>query len=261
MTNRGIHYTLVMEDEKMADLPVQGGQTRTWFALLQALGLVLLIILAEYSARHLVGPWLPTIGAWRVNDMLVSAVCYVSLVVLTAPQAKRHLSIFWQELGRIAAQARTPSSWVGVSLLVGTGWLTVADHWLWGRIDLPVWNAPSSTLTLFSQAGPLLRVISLLLVNGLLVPLAEERLWRGLIQPRMVTSMGFVPGLLLTALLFSLKHAIIDASFGRLLTLCAFGLVVGYIAARGSWKQSAFAHGAANTFATVILLFTMGGNV
>jgi membrane protease YdiL (CAAX protease family) len=48
------------------------------------------------------------------------------------------------------------------------------------------------------------------------VPLAEERLWRGLIQPRMVTRMGFVPGLLLTALLFSLKHAIIDASFGRM---------------------------------------------
>ena len=73
-----------------------------------------------------------------MNDLLVSAVCYVSLVVLTSPPAKRHLTVFWRELWEIAAQARALSSWVGVSLLVGTGWLTVVDHWMWGRIDLPI---------------------------------------------------------------------------------------------------------------------------
>ena len=123
------------------------------------------------------------------------------------------------------------------------------------------WGSPLSSIVLVPQAGQVLTVVSLLLVNGLLVPVCEERLWRGLIQPRLVAGLGFVPGLALTAVLFSLKHVIVDASLGRLLAIVGAGLVVGVIAARSSWKTSAVTHIATNTVATLLVLAGAGGTV
>jgi len=73
--------------------------------------------------------------------------------------------------------------------------------------------------------------------------------------------LGFVPGLVLTAVLFSLKHTIVDASLGRLLAIVGAGLVVGVIASRSSWKTSAVTHIATNTIATIITLAVAGGTV
>src|SRR5215211_2598293 len=126
---------------------------RKFLALLQASGLVLLIVIVEYGARRLLAPSLPTLGAWRVNDLVVSAMGYGFLVVLTAPEAERHLIPLCRSVCTIVAKARAPSVWVGMSLLLGVGWLTVVDHWLWGPIHLPVWEAPSNPITLFPQTG------------------------------------------------------------------------------------------------------------
>jgi membrane protease YdiL (CAAX protease family) len=98
----------------------------------------------------------------------------------------------------------------------------------------------------------MLEVVSLMLVNGLFVPIAEEYLWRGLVQARMIgiLSMPFAIGL--TAVLFSLKHAVVDASLGRFLTLVAFGVICGVVAQRNSWRGSAALHIVANTVVTIM---------
>jgi hypothetical protein len=100
----------------------------------------------------------------------------------------------------------------------------------------------------------------LLLVNGVVIPVVEEWLWRGLVQPRFVGALGLLPGLFLTAVLFSLKHVVVDASPMRLLALTAFGLVMGVLAWRQGWRASALAHAVTNTAATIVALVAAGGS-
>lgn len=92
--------------------------------------------------------------------------------------------------------------------------------------------------------------MSLVCVNCALIPVAEEWLWRGVVQPRFVRALGRSGGIAFAAVLFSLKHALVDASLGRLLNLTAFG-VVGVVASRTSWRASAVSHVALNSLFTV----------
>jgi uncharacterized protein len=97
----------------------------------------------------------------------------------------------------------------------------------------------------------ILKAISLILVNGLFVPVAEEFLWRGLVQVRLARILPRPVAIGLTAVLFSLKHVLVDASFGRFLALIAFGVICGIVAQRNSWKNSAALHIVINTLGTV----------
>jgi UDP-N-acetylmuramyl pentapeptide phosphotransferase/UDP-N-acetylglucosamine-1-phosphate transferase len=73
---------------------------------------------------------------------------------------------------------------------------------------------------------------------------------------------GVVPGLLVTAVLFSLKHAVVDASLGRLLALSVGGLALGVVAlrassnadGRGGWQTSTVSHAVANIATTSLAL-------
>jgi len=56
----------------------------------------------------------------------------------------------------------------------------------------------------------------------------------------------------LTAILFSLKHALVDASLGRFLALIAFGAICGVVAQRNGWRRSAALHMVANTILTIM---------
>jgi membrane protease YdiL (CAAX protease family) len=109
---------------------------------------------------------------------------------------------------------------------------------------------------LFGQAGAgdediaVATAIALLLVNGLIVPAAEEVAWRGVLQPAFVRRFGAVAGICVTAALFSLKHVVVDASLGRILTLFAFGVAVGVIRHRLGLSAAIGAHMGANLLAT-----------
>ncbi|MEA5624365.1 CPBP family intramembrane glutamic endopeptidase [Nostoc sp. UHCC 0251] len=218
-----------------------------------AIAWVTLIILAEYVARRFVAYWLPLLAAERVNDMLSIILCYVLLVWFTVPKAQRNVGRVSQVIHDILAQAKTWLPWVGTAvILLSINLLSPLDQWLWGKVQLPGWQSPSLDPPLFPQAAPVLIVTSMLLVNGIFVPIAEEWLWRGLIQPRLMKQLGFASGLLLTAVLFSLKHVIVDASLGRLLFLTFFGVVVGIIARRKGWESAALTHTLVNSISTVL---------
>ncbi len=85
-------------------------------ALLQALGLALVIVMVEYFARLCVAKWIPILGATRFNDMLISAVFYGLLVLMTVPRERLHFHVFRRTLREIAAYARTEWVWVGLAL-------------------------------------------------------------------------------------------------------------------------------------------------
>ena len=81
---------------------------------------------------------------------------------------------------------------------------------------------------------------------------ASRFLWRGLVQVRLARVLSIHPAIGLTAVLFSLKHALVDASLGRLLTLTSFGVICGIVAHRHGWRRSAALHIVVNTVLTAI---------
>jgi hypothetical protein len=82
------------------------------------------------------------------------------------------------------------------------------------------------------------RARSALYVNGELVPVAEEWLWRGVVQPRFCRAFGAGAGMAVTAVLFSVKRAIVDASLGRLLAMIAAVIVLGHAGCSSSSSTS-----------------------
>lgn len=98
-----------------------------------------------------------------------------------------------------------------------------------------------------------LKVVSVMSVNGLFIPIAEEFLWRGMVQPRLAHVVTTPITIGVTALLFSLKHVIVDASLGRLLTIVAFGYWYS-CSYRKSWHTSAAQHMFINTLSSITAL-------
>lgn len=228
-----------------------------------ALGLVVVVVAAEYLARRVLAPALPTLGAPTVNDMLSVGLAYAVLVAAVAAPGERSTAALARALQAVAAAAASWRPWVGAAAFLGA---VIAfaplDARFWGGITLPAFAAPRSSTLFLADGGATLAATSLLIVNGAVIPLAEERLWRGLIQPRLLAAWGVAAGLIGTALLFSLKHAIVDASLGRLLALTAGGLMLGLVAHRAGsaddpgtgWRAAAVAHLVGNVVATGLAL-------
>ena len=60
-----------------------------------------------------------------------------------------------------------------------------------------------------------------------------------------------------TAVLFSLKHVIVDGSMGRFLMVIAFGAILGFLAHRKTWHSAAALHMLVNSLST-ITIFAVG---
>jgi membrane protease YdiL (CAAX protease family) len=89
-------------------------------------------------------------------------------------------------------------------------------------------------------------------INGLWVPVFEELAWRGRLQSSLQHFHGAGWALAGGAILFSLKHAVVDASPGRLVTLLGVGLVLGFAYQRGGIRSAVVAHIVLNTCAGVL---------
>jgi len=140
-----------------------------------------------------------------------------------------------------------------VAGLLGLAAVAVAQ-----RLDAALFGsnaAAGAALVGAVEAAPWIALV-LLLGNGVVGPAAEERVWRGVAQTDLVGRWGVAAGVVVTAVLFSLKHAVIDASLGRLFTITALGLVWGGVRHRWGTGASTVAHVTTNTVATsqVILL-------
>jgi membrane protease YdiL (CAAX protease family) len=220
-----------------------------------ALVVVGLVIGGEYFFRHYVLFWLPIFGTLRVNDMLSLFLGYFLLSIGFG----LFMHVNWQhELADIVQSLREGLTswnftfWV-LALVLGVWALSMVDRRLWGNIELPMFVSSYRNSTVWlAKLAPILKVVSLISVNGLFVPIAEEFLWRGVVQVRLIRILPTPFAIGLTAVLFSLKHALVDASLGRLLALLAFGAICGVVAQRNSWRRSAALHMVVNTVVTII---------
>ncbi|MCA3088269.1 MAG: CPBP family intramembrane metalloprotease [Rhodocyclaceae bacterium] len=82
----------------------------------------------------------------------------------------------------------------------------------------------------------------LLAVNGVWYPVFEELAWRGWLQRSLNVTYGIGWSLAITSVLFTLKHALVDMSPGRLLTILGIGLCVGIAHRRGGLYSAITSH-------------------
>ncbi|MBP7149300.1 MAG: CPBP family intramembrane metalloprotease [Acidobacteria bacterium] len=226
-----------------------------------ALGLAGLVTAVEYFFRHYVLFWMPTLGTLRVNDMVALALAYSMLTVVAGTLA----GVDWRrELAGILHALRefttrwSSTRWI-LALMLSLVVLSVVDGWLWGDVRLPMWaSAYRNPRVWFAPAAFPLTALAMIAVNGLLVPICEEYLWRGLIQPGFRRVLPGAAAIAVTAILFSLKHVLVDASAARFLALVAFGGICGSVAARHGWKTSAALHLFVNTITTAVSLAVAG---
>ena len=222
-----------------------------------AAGVASVVLASEYVFRHCVLFWMPTVGSLRVNDMLALAMAYSLLTITFGSLAHADWRRELRDLGRALRDFMTRwtyTPWL-LGLMLGLVVLPPVDRWLWAGLRFPMWvSSHRNAVVWFPQAAPALEVLTLMTVNGILVPIAEEYLWRGLIQARLSRVLPGAVAIGVTAIFFSLKHVVVDASWGRFLTLVAFGGICGIVAQRHTWRSSAALHLVVNTTSTAVAL-------
>jgi len=220
-------------------------------------GIVLAVVATEYVFRHYVLFWMPTLGSLRVNDMVALGIAYSLLTIVFGSLARADWRKELRELGhalRDFATRWTYTPWL-LGLMICLVVLPAVDQWLWAGLRFPMWiSSFRNPAVWFAQAAAVLEVVARIGVNGILVPIAEEYLWRGMIQARLLRVLPAAAAIGTTAVFFSLKHVVVDASWGRFLTLVAFGSICGVLAWRHTWRTSAALHLIVNTAATGVAL-------
>ena len=220
-----------------------------------ALAVIGLVIGVEYFFRHYVLFWMPIFGTLLVNDMVSLFLGYLLLSVSVG----LFMHVDWKKeltgIGQALREGLTGwnfTFWV-LGLVLSVWALSMVDRQLWGNIKLPMIVSSYRNPTVWlANFAPILKVVSLIVVNGLFVPIAEEYLWRGVVQVYLIRVLPMSIAIGMTAVLFSLKHVLVDASLGRFLALIAFGAICGIVAQRHSWRRSAALHMAVNTILTVM---------
>ena len=227
-------------------------------SLAMALTVVIVTMAGEFFFRHYFMYWFPAIGDFRVNDMISLVIVYAVLMLVFGSATHTR----WGEALKVVGYSLRDLMktwdylpWVLSIALCGSV-LPFVDRYLWGSVKLMPWLISpyrDSTVWFMAQA-PVIRVVALVSVNGFFVPIAEEFLWRGIVQARLLRVLPTSLAIGITAVLFSFKHVLVDDSFGRLLFLTAFGVVCGIVAHRKSWQASASVHMFINTIGTVLAL-------
>ncbi len=219
-----------------------------------ALAVTGLVIAGEYFFRHYVVFWMPMIGTLLVNDMLSLFLVYFLLLAgvgwVVKTNWRQELAGTWQAVKESARSWN--STLLFILLVLSIVIFPYFDKLLWGRFTLPMVVSPyRNPIEWLGNLAPLLKPLSLILVNGVFVPIAEEYLWRGIVQVRLLRILPAALAIGITSVLFSFKHVLVDASWGRFLTLAAFGIVCGAAARQKGWRSSAALHIFINTIATV----------
>ncbi len=226
--------------------------------LILALTVVIVTSAAEFFFRHFVMFWFPTIGNLEVNDLISLFVVYALLMFIfgrmTGTAWKKEASGIRSSLRElIGTWDYIP--WLMLVALSAT-FLPLLDRLLWGNVKLMPWLTSSyrDQAELLVNQAPLLKGSAFIIVNGFFVPIAEEFIWRGIIQERLLRILPAPAAIGITAVLFSFKHVLVDDSFGRFLFIIAFGVICGMVAYRKSWRASASLHLFTNTVATILAL-------
>jgi membrane protease YdiL (CAAX protease family) len=163
----------------------------------------------------------------------------------------RELAGIWQAI-QAGTRSWNSTFWF-ILLVLSIVIIPFFDKLFWGRFALPmVVSSYQNSIIWLGDLALIMTVLSLIFVNGVFVPIAEEYLWRGIAQACFLRIFPSSLAIGLTSALFSFKHVLVDASWGRFLTLTAFGVICGIAAKQKGWQSSAALHIFINTIATVM---------
>ncbi|HEX9935195.1 MAG TPA: CPBP family intramembrane glutamic endopeptidase [bacterium] len=219
--------------------------------------IAILVIATEYFFRHYVMFWFPQIGTWRVNDMVSLFIGYFLLLAFLGFLTNVHWIKEWAGIRRALYDCILTWKYIRwiLAMVLCIQVFSLLDRLLFSRFTLPFFVSPYRNPAIWmSGFAPFLKAFSLIAVNGLFVPVAEEFLWRGLVQPRFESAFGASIAVGATAVLFSLKHVAVDASFNRFTMAVAFGVICGMLSLRKGWNASAALHVFINTASSVTVL-------
>ena len=134
----------------------------------------------------------------------------------------------------------------GVGLLVtsvaGTDAAVATFGFLLADLEAGVW-----VLALFALA------------HGVVAPVTEELAWRGVVQTALVESWGPTVGIAVTAVLFTAKHVVLDASLARLPTVLVLAVALGLVRHRWGTTASTVVHAVVNLTSVATLAILVFG--
>jgi hypothetical protein len=156
---------------------------------------------------------------------------------------------------------RTSGRTVGVGLVAGV--LTVLAVQGIGYLVVVVTGADAAVaafgfLLADLEAGILVLAL-FAFAHGIVAPLAEELAWRGVVQSSMVEAQGTAVGIAATAILFTAKHAVLDASLARVPSVLVLAVSLGVVRDRWGTTASTIVHAAVNLGSVVGLAILVYG--
>jgi membrane protease YdiL (CAAX protease family) len=85
-------------------------------------------------------------------------------------------------------------------------------------------------------------VVLFTLAHGIVVPVNKELAWRGIVQSVLVRAEGVTTGIVITAVLHTAKHALVDVSLAPVPTVLVLALVLGVVRHRWGTTASTVVH-------------------
>ena len=225
--------------------------------------LALIIIVGEFTFRRIVAMLLPTYFDYFFMDLLCLGGIYLIIcpvVYLLQRGDVRQKACYVGFSLRDIVQRNTLFTAI-IIIVLGIQVVNRLDLLLFSGINYnpafisslenhlgkPVYvNAP-----MYPEYSKIATSIIFILVNGLWVPVAEEFLWRGVIQTKLSYHTSPWVAITVTSILFSVKHAVVDLVLTRLLFLFVFGLAVGWAKQRTNTWISTLSHGYINLTGTI----------
>lgn len=95
--------------------------------------------------------------------------------------------------------------------------------------------------------------------HGIVAPVTEELAWRGVVQSALVEAQGRTVGIAVTAILFTAKHAVLDASLARVPSVLVLAVVLGLVRDRWGTTASTVVHAVVNLASVVGLAVLVYG--
>lgn len=176
----------------------------------------------------------------------------LAFIALKLMFATRYGQPFWRSLAwRFDPWSAVPMFVVGFVMAVA---LSSLGYWLGARPG----QSPMEQLLRDSRTAILIGVLAVTVG-----PVAEELIFRGLIQPVLVRTLGVAAGIVLTAIPFALVHGLQYAwAWQYVLLIFAAGAMFGLIRHRtGSTATSSIVHAGYNSTFFLSLLMQRGFNI
>lgn len=154
--------------------------------------------------------------------------------------------------------------WSGVNLAIGSvvGVILFAlTFFLTRQLDAGLFGglATSATLQLenaITNSPDLWLRAAYIAVVGLLIPITEEWVWRGVVHTGLTKGMGQVTGFIITALAFVLKYILVSFAITNITTLLVVAVVLGLVRARVGTAASTLTNIVTSLLTVIIVVVT-----